>query len=181
MKNKKQLLIYISVLIIIIVNQYSLSKDIEYSKMDKEILDLNTTIITMHQIQYETDDNLDIYWNFSSKKKEPVVKPIEKINNIISIEKIKNKNILCIEKSCYRLIGIYQQRNTLIISLYNSKLKIKLKTFNINDKLESTVLISNIQSNTIEFSDLNSTRKWYFKTFDVNQTKYKPKEIINVN
>lgn len=114
-------------------------------------------------------------WNIVIKKEiqETNITKIQK--TVIEVE-LKDK-IICIEKKCFRLIGIFKNEEQSKITLYNEKWKKKLKAFSIGDKIYSSIYVRDIRNNKILFTDKNSTREWSLKLFDINSSKYKPKDF----
>ena len=175
-KNKMIILVSILAAIAILINQYNISDISTYTKPQKEILDLDKTIFEMYQKQYNIVNSQNTYWGI--KEDIEILPDIKDLNITTKLTLVtKNKNVICIEQSCYRLLGIYQDKGVFSVSLYNKDLKYKIKTYIKKEQLELDVIVSDIKQNKVEFLDINSTRRWNFKIFDVNQTKYKPKDI----
>ena len=175
-KNKMIILDSILAGIGILINQYNISDISTYKKPQKEILDLDKTIFEMYQKQYNIVNSQNTYWGI--KDGIEILSDIKDLNITTKLTLVtKDKNLLCIEKSCYRLVGIHQDKGLFSVSLYNKDLKHQIKTYVKKEKLELNIIISDIKQHKVEFLDINSSRKWDFKIFDVNQTKYKPKDI----
>ena len=177
LKNKKTIFIYLLIVGLIILDEYSHQTHPRYIPQSKKILSLNSTILKSYKDSSDTNRSFNKYWGVPEEKIVlKSVKPKQKEKKVM-IKKIKDKNILCIEKSCFSLIGIYQKNGKFSVMLYNKDLKDKLKSYKIHDILKSKVSITDISSDTVQFAEINATNRWDFKIFDVNQTKYKPKEI----
>jgi len=177
-KNKKTIIFFIIFLLFIVYQEFQKQNHISYKKPPKSILKLDSTILNSYMHLYDANRSLNIYWGIS----EPVVKKIiQKKNNKkphkTTIKKQKDKNVLCINKSCYELMGIYQNKHERFVSLYNKDLNKSLNSYRVGDTICSLLKVTKLKSNLVVFSEINATNKWYFKLFDVNITKYKPKEI----
>ena len=105
-------------------------------------------------------------------KKEEVVD----INKTKPIEVTLEKKTLCIEKKCFRLLGIFLDKQY-ASSFYVKDAKTKVQTFHVGEKINSSIKITNIDKNSVVFKDINSSREWRIKMFDINSSKYKPKEF----
>jgi len=177
LKNKKIIFIYLIIIGIITLSEYSYQTYPSYLPHPKKILSLNNTILKSYEGTSETNTSFNKYWGIHEKKVVLKSDKSQQKEKQIEIQKIKNKNILCIEKSCFKLIGIYQKDGKLSVMLYNKDMKDKLNSYTIHNILASKVTIANISSDSVQFTEINSTSRWDFKIFDVNQSQYKPKEI----
>jgi hypothetical protein len=179
LKNKNIILIFILLFAFVAVNEFRQQKQTSYQKPAKTILKLNKTILSNYTSKLDENEDIDGFWGLPKKAKK--AKKIQKDTNSTmqkpTIKKQKNKNILCIDKSCYKLLGIYHVKKRAFVALYNKTLKKSINSYAKNSVLELFVKITNISNDTVNFSEINSTNHWSFKLFDVNQTKYKPKEI----
>lgn len=134
-------------------------KDINFSKFWSTNLDTNL--------------NFNQLWDVSTKEK---IKKI--IKSDIDEVQISTKNkMICIDKSCYTLLAIAQSGFETKALLFNAKLKPKIQGFPVNSILEEQLKIINIDDYSVVFEELNRSHTWKLKIFDVNITKYKPKEI----
>lgn len=173
----KNLGIFAFIALLIIYAEYSTSKFESYTLPSKSILHLNENLFNSYTKQYKIDKDLNRYWGF---KKEVLEEDKSEDNNsktIIQITKKKNQNVLCIDSSCYRLLCIHYNTKEALVTLYNKNLKERVKDYKIKESLEHDIVVKSIRSHSVEFIDLNTSRSWKFKIFDVNQTKYIPKEI----
>ena len=126
--------------------------------------------------QYDENKSRNKCWGLPEYKCKVIMK--EDINKTKEVEVIykKRENVICIEKSCYRLLAIKNIEEKFEAILYNAKVKDKIVQLKKNDLFESTIYIDDISSNNVEIRDKQTDRKWNFTLFDVNATKYKPKE-----
>lgn len=175
--NKKSVALFVMLAAIIVYMEYEPSKLEDFTLPSKSILHFDETVFNMYHKKYDLVEDSNRYWGFeedvsvdenltdtnSSKEETQVTQP-------------DGKNVLCIEGSCYRLLGIHYNYKIPMVTLYNSDLKEKVKDYKTEDILESAIVINKIISNSVEFAEQNTTRKWTFKLFDINETKYKPKE-----
>lgn len=141
----------------------------------KTVLDIDIKTFEMFNKKHDINKNLNRYWGLAEEVaiKETIIDD----NNTIQITQPNGKNVLCINKSCYRLLGIHHNETISIVTMYNQDLKEKVKNYTTKEILESKIFIDKITHDTVEFVDLTTSQRWNFKIFDVNQTRYKPKEI----
>jgi len=177
--SNKVMLFYLIITLIIVYVEFNSSILKEYKLPSKSVLTLNKKIFGIYQKESSTVGNLNEIWGVS---REIIVvdtneSNLSKASKITEVIKEKKKNVLCIKKSCYRLLGVHYNKKRAFVTLYNKNLKEKVKDYKIKDNLESNIFVKNITLNHVDFKEINSTREWSFETFDVNQTKYLPKEI----
>ena len=155
-------------------NSYKLPpKSIDY--FDKNIFDSYTK-------EYNTSIDTNPYWGFSKDMSMFTEDNETNTTSILTeVSKKEGSNVLCITSSCYRLLGIYYNDDNVSITLYNKEFKNKIRAYTINSKIKENIIIDNITSTEVFFKDTNSSRAWHFEIFDVNSTKYKPKEIEDEN
>ena len=175
---KKMLLFYLVLASMIILNEFSQTSEEIYQKPQKPILSLDTQSLDAYTRKHSADENLNTFWGIPlESKKTNVVKTDENQTKTMDIKKTPGQNQICIEESCYRLVGIHKEANRFYATLYNKESNESLKSYTLGDNLKSKIKIANITTNSVKLEDLNSKDTWYFKIFDVNQTKYRPKEI----
>ena len=181
--NKKNTLLFALIAIVIIFIKYEPSKLDNYKLDSKAILYLDEVVFEMYHKKYDTNKDLNRYWGYSKELSAEEIAMREKaLNEKIDKKKTKityenGKNVLCIIDSCYRLVGIHYNYRTPIVTLYNKDLKEKIKNYKKKDIIDKKVIVNNISSHEVEFINLETDEKYYFEQFDVNQTKYKPKEV----
>jgi len=96
---------------------------------------------------------------------------------ILDLVEVKPKaKTICIKNSCYKFLGIIKNKNRLSLSLFNINQKPMIQEFYKFDTIENRIKIMDIQNYTITIKELNSSQKWELKMFDINVSKYKPKE-----
>lgn len=177
--NKRHVSIFFFFLLLVFFMQYKSSKFTEYKLPSKTVLSLDTKVFNMFSKRYETDKDFNPYWRFSKEKVDLLTKEKNTTTaELLNVTKKKGENRLCIASSCYRLLGVYLTNSSAIVTLYNKGLKKRVKEYSLHDTLESNITIDSITSHSVLFKELNSSRSWKFKLFDVNQTKYKPKDVI---
>ena len=121
-----------------------------------------------------TDKQWGILPKKVNKKINKKVDLVKKISKVLVI--LKNKT-LCIEKECFKLLGIFQRGHHDYASFYNKNSKKTVKDFLAGEIINRSIKIKSIVKKSIVFSDINSTREWSINLFDVNSSKYKPKEF----
>jgi len=182
MKNSIWIFIYITLLIIIAffefnkIEKNSSALGLNNYKIEKnKILD---KIFLEYTVPLDKVSVTDKQWGIIVKKK--ILKKEENLTKTKEVKKtvvtLKGTTV-CIEKECFKLLGIFSSQNLSYASFYNKESKKKLKTFRVGDILASTVKIETIVKKKVIFKDINSSRVWHMKLFDVNSSKYRPKEF----
>ncbi|SFV71413.1 hypothetical protein MNB_SV-13-1306 [hydrothermal vent metagenome] len=182
MRNSIWIFLYIALLVLIVFFEFN------QTKKSNNSLALNSYKIeenkALDKIFLEYIEPLDK--NSVSNKQWGIVikkKILKKEKNITKTKEVKKVLVtlkgttLCIEKECFKLLGIFSNHNLNYASFYNKKSKKKIKTFRVGDILGSTVKIETIVKKKVIFKDINSSRVWHMKLFDVNSSKYRPKEF----
>ena len=181
MKNSLWIFLYVLLLVSIVF--------FEYQKKDE-----NSKAILNHKYEVKNNKELDLFLfdytkpldnNFTINEQWGIVPPKEKkvkkeeiqdINKSKPIEVILKEKTLCIEKKCFKLLGIFLEKRY-SSSFYIEEAKNKVQTFKVGEILALTIKIKSIRKNRIIFKDINSTNEWTIKMFDINSSKYKPKEF----
>lgn len=180
--NKKKILIFILLLLGVFMSEYEMIDSKKSELSSSTILYLDENLFNMFHKKYETAKDTGIYWGFEPEALEKKKKDINTTKSkLLKVNKKEMQNILCIEDTCYRLLGIYKEQNVSKISVYNQDLKAKIATYKSNDTLQESLVVKTIKHNSVVFQDKDSNRTWQFKLFDVNQSMYKPKEILDEN
>ena len=141
----------------------------------KDILELNTT----HFQEKMKLHNIKIFYGYLWGIKETKKIKIKTKKTIVKKEhKIKKeKNNICIDKNCFTFLAIVQKKFTLSALFYSPLFhKNHIKPLMFNEVLSESLYIKQITQNSVTLFDKNSSTQWNFKIFDVNQTKYKPKD-----
>lgn len=131
-------------------------------------------LIQAYMQSSEADGGFNEQWGivFKKVKKEPIELNTTKLTEVT----LKDKTI-CIEQMCFKLLGIFYQNDSSYASFYNKNSKEKVHAFLEEEILNSSIKIKSIVQKNIFFEDVNSTRKWKMTLFDINSSKYKPKEF----
>ena len=183
MRNNLFILLYIMFLLIILMVEFLDFKAIEqvdinnnYSIDKNEKIDKLFTEYTNQLIENNRSNQL---WGIVIKKSKDVKLTVEnnKTKEIKLVDVIQKRDELCVEKNCFKLLGIFTENGHAVASFYNSESKDKLRVFSRIDIIDKSIYIESIVDNRILFKDENSTREWSMKLFDINSTKYKPKEL----
>jgi len=157
--------------------QFMLEDQHFYEKPPSSCKELNTTIFETFLKQPKSDIAVAHLWGLKENNQKVQNMSSEKTNTPKETQtKItQSKNLLCIEESCYRLLGFYKQ-NRSYVSFFNNDREPKIVNIAIGESLDSTVTLSSIDKNTIILDEIDGDRSWEFKLFDVNSTKYRPKK-----
>ena len=124
---------------------------------------------------YKVNEAYDTLWGIKSSR----VLSAEEKNRQQKIKTLKTtldpkEKKFCIEKECYRLIGLYTSENIPSVSFYNKTTK--LKDYHLKQTLSHTIVIEAISNSSVTLAEANTSRSWTLRLFDVNETKYKPKD-----
>jgi len=172
--------ILLLVMFFISYREYLLDDGHTYQKPPSIFNELNTSVFKTFLKQPKTDRSVAHLWGLQGRSKD-IKKDLLDENQ--TQEQIKSKgpeitqtqNALCIEKSCYRLLGFYK-KNRDYVSFFNKDIEPHIQTITKGDNLNNFVELESINKNTITLGEINTTRKWKFSLFDVNTTKYIPKQ-----
>lgn len=158
---------------------YTIVDEKSFDVRSKEIATLDTTKLQNYTSPIDINRSKNSFWGI----KEPQLAEQEETNTSLEETELlrvtQEKNALCITDDCFRLLGTHYENKKAYVSLYNSKLKNKIKSFSMGDDLKEGVFVASIAQNEVVFGELNSSRLWSFRLFDVNTTKYKPQEKID--
>ena len=136
----------------------------------KDIFELNDTAFQEKMKIYDTKRFYGYIWGIKEERKKKIKRSQEYIIK-------KEKNSICIDKSCFTFLAIVQKKSILSALFYSKKFhKNHIKSLTFNEVLSESLYIKKITRNSVTLFDKNSTTQWNFKIFDVNKTKYKPKD-----
>ena len=176
-----QIKIWIATSIILVVSftnifeLFSNHKTVEPMEVSKFNYSKNDTFASWFT-QYDEKKPRGRDWGLANFKKEkPLVKSKPKPKKKKTIKVVQKKNLLCIDKSCYRLLAIKKFDDDVEVIFYNKALKKKLTKFKNNDLVEQNIFIHDISSSSVVLKELNTNRSWKFTMFDVDKSKYIPK------
>jgi len=178
MKNRKIFLLYLFVLCIVVLLAYNRYTSKQNISVSKTILPLPKQTVTIYKKQFDTNRSFGYIWGIANEKKktEMVATKDEHKHKKHELHITQDKSSICIEKSCYRLLGIYHKGKVAYISFYSKTFKKGIKDFTLHEKLDKSLYIKSVKDTTLVIADKNSSKEWRFKLFDVNATKYRPKD-----
>ena len=174
MKNRKPLLLYLAVVLLTIFFAYDFYDDTQRTVTGRTIKELRSDTIKMYKEKFDMNKAFGYLWGIKESADALTQDDSNTTNDILQVK--KKGGALCIEKECYRLLGIYHKGKVPYVSFYSKKFKNGLQDFTLNERLDKTIYIKGIKHAEVVIADENSSREWKFKFFDVNATKYKPKE-----
>jgi hypothetical protein len=181
MKTNIWILLYLFLLLLIVAVEYQES-DIPPQRISNHKYEIKENK-ALEGLFLEYIEPLDS--NISLNKLWKILPPkVKKVKKIVVKDKNKTKRLkvtlkektICIEKKCFRLLGIFLDKQY-ASSFYVKDAKEKVQTFKVGERLSQGVQINKIEKNTIVFNEMNTTREWHIKLFDINSSKYKPKEF----
>lgn len=180
MKNRLFILLYLLLLLFIFwfefhKKEYNMTRlsGYEYDKQNTLMLD---KVIQEYLQPLDNDLVSNKAWGIVFKKieKQPMVNDENKTKQV---EVVLKEKTLCIQKRCFRLLGIFSENGRHHATFYDAKAREKLKKFSTGEIMKESIYIKKVSENRVMFSEMNSTREWKIKQFDVNGSKYKPKEF----
>ena len=179
MKNKFIFSIYLLFILITVFLAYNYySKNNSYIN-EKTILSPNLKIFAKYKESFDTNKSLGYIWGL----KDEVTKKVIVENNETNISKIgmlqvvKKDSSICVKKDCFRFLGVFTKKDKPYISLYSKNFKHKIDDFSVGNLISYSLYVKSVTHSKVTIEDKNSSREWSFQLFDVNATKYKPKDI----
>ena len=176
MKNSLWVLLYLLLLLLIVFFEYKKSENklLNGSVYDYKIEENRALeeLFLSYTDNLNIDFDLDGQWGIAKREKE--VKESERTEQVHV--RVKEKT-LCIEQECFRLLGLFQKEQHHYASFYNKNSKEKVKEFLVGEIINRSIKIKTIMKKSVIFEDINSTREWHMRLFDVNSSKYKPKDF----
>jgi len=98
----------------------------------------------------------------------------KEMNNTAGVEITIKDRGFCINQECYKILSIMDVNNVSHISLFSLSDK-KNIYLNTNTELVKNIKFK-VKDNVITLIDMNSSKEFKIDYFDVNLSKYKPKE-----
>lgn len=176
--SRRTIIVFLLLCIAVFFMQYDFFKSNTFRLPPKSIHFFDKNIFDTYKEEYNTSIDTNPFWGFAQDMSKFKEKNETKTTILdINVTQKEGTNVLCIVNSCYRLIGIYYNNTNARITIFNKTFKTKIRDYRLHDILQDGIAVSKITSTKVFFEDVNSTRKWHFELFDVNSTKYKPKEI----
>ncbi len=115
-----------------------------------------------------------------SRNKAPVSSKKNKEASENRIEILRKGRTICRGKTqCYRLLGFFSREGRGYASFYAKGRKPSILGVEINESLPGMpdLYLREAEPGRVVVAERNGTRAWIFGFFDVNQSKYRPKEI----
>ena len=181
MKNSIWILLYVALLLLIVFFEFKKTEDSStsvvmnhYKIEENKVLD---SVIGEYTKPLSLTSVTDKQWGIVPKKVKKVKKEENLTKEVPEVLVTLTKKTLCIEKECFKLLGIFARGKQHYASFYNKNSKKTVQEFLVGETIHSSIKIKTIMKKSIVFSDINSTREWKINLFDVNSSKYKPKEF----
>jgi len=180
MKNSIWILLYLLILLLIVFFEYNKSNNkIQNTSVYEYKIEENKALKILF-LEYMKESNIsfdiDSQWGIVKKKTEEK-NSTKELNVTKEVSVTLKENTLCIEKNCFKLLGIFTEDNKEMASFYAKESKEKVQQFLVGEIMSVTIKIKSIMKKNVIFKDINSTREWQMKLFDVNSSKYKPKDF----
>jgi len=177
---KKQILLLSFGLGIVFLFAYDFFPTREYATHEKDILQVDSKSFERFTKVFDTNRSFAYMWGIKEKvvtvKEQNSTKESDTNTTTYTIKKEKNK--LCIDANCYRFLGMYHKKDKKYVVFY-SKIVPNNHIIAISSKevLQEPLYLKEIKQNHFTVAQNNTTNEWQFDIFDVNVTKYKPKDI----
>lgn len=177
--NKLFILLYLLLLLLMVWMEFRASETTVESISNRDYrIDENPKLDEIFQ-EYQKPlgfNKMNVQWGIV-KKKIVEKKTIKELNVTKQVNVTVKEKTLCIEKECFKLLGTFKESTHSYASFYNQEHKEKIQVFLVGEKMFLSVKLKSIMKNKIVFTDNNSTREWSIKMFDINSSKYKPKDF----
>lgn len=170
----KKIVILVLISFFILLNELSIDQKEIFTGTKKNIKSFNNSKIEEIFI-LNTNSNTNKYWSLKEVKK---IKEIKKEKSLV-LNITQKGNTICISKSCYKLVGIFKKEDKYFVTLYCKDKKKRLKDYTSGEVIENNIKIGSISSKEVELVSFTDSKKWYFKIFNVEAQKYKPKKEKN--
>jgi len=177
--NRKQalLLFQLSLIIFTIFISYKIYDKPSVQLFPKVLSTPNLEQIEYYTKHFDTNRSFGYLWGISDNL---TLRKKEKKNSDAELQKLAKvvvrDNKICIDKDCYFVIGLLVKGDEKFTLIYSKNLKNGLESFAKDDIVADRILIREIFDNSVLFYDINTSLEWKFKFFDVNVSKYKPKD-----
>jgi len=184
MKNSIPLLAQLFFISIVAFFSYkTFNDDINTFSKSKYIKELNTTLFLQNQKTFPMLKDFSYIWGIKMPKKtiEKKKKANDKKKKKKTLKITKKKNQICVDKNCYRFLGLYYKKDKLYITFYSKKFKKRIKDFSLGEELVKPLYLKEFKENRLYIKDKQNNKTWYFDFFNVNTKKYKPKDINESN
>jgi len=177
MKLSSKLGIYIALTLLMYLSVYKFFDKEDYISTKRDILKFDKDIFDKRMSKLTVNEYFNYLW-------------LEKNNNILennmndlnkgkkgNLINIKKPYTICINSNCFRLIAILKKNNIAYAAFYSKQFpKDHIKLFNESTQLYNNLIIKKVFDDSVVFSEYNTTQKWKIFLFDVNASKYKPKD-----
>ncbi len=172
-------LIYLLLAVLVVLWSVNFYRSKPLPQTQKTIAELNEKVWDHYLNPIETNCSIRHIWGLkpkapkSPKNPPKVVKPKE-----TSHKPTVKKREICLDKICYRLLGLYEKNQQYRAVFYTNNPKYphaKIKEYHQGDLLFDHIYIKEISLSEIVLEDKLSQELWDFQVFYVNPNKYKPK------
>ena len=177
MSSRKQILLVILVMSITFFLAYDFFPTKKYITHEKDIIQLESKAFKKFTQAFDTNRSFAYIWGIKEKtlQEQNTIKTLDTNTTKWKIKKEKNK--LCINANCYRFLGMYHKQGKNYVVFYANKIpKNHIAALEAKQMLQKPLYIKEITHNHFTIAQSNTTKEWQFDIFDVNATKYKPKD-----
>jgi len=172
MKLNKQLLLYIVLSIVSYIVFYDFFDMKSYETSQKDIVQLNNKLWEDKTKLYVAHIDYNSLWIKEQKQNDKKQKVFKGKCHIS-----KQGSLICIDKECFNLLAIVKKNGINYATFYAESFPANhIEMFAKNTFLYKDIVIFDITNDSISLYKKDTQQSWKFFLFDVNISKYKPKD-----
>jgi len=159
-------------------------REVYLSDINKSIINIEEKIVINSEEIYPSTYNI---WGLNRSKlleeRENKIKSRLEEDNKITNNKSFEENIninhktICIDKKCWKFLGVFTMNNTRNVTLLSLGKQEKLETFKKGDILLDSLVIRSIEENRMVVFHSKKEKVFILKLFDINISAYYPTKI----
>ncbi|UCN00594.1 hypothetical protein LCX93_01375 [Sulfurimonas sp. SWIR-19] len=176
---KNQILFFLFTMTVIFLLAYDFFDKKNYRTHKKDILEVDAKPFEQFTKVFDTNRTFAYMWGIKEQviQTKELNSTKEQESNTTNYTITKEKNRLCIDKNCYRFLGMYYKEGAKYVVFYGKTLPNNhIAAIGYKQTLQEPLYIKEIRHNHFTVAQNNTTKEWQFDIFDVNATKYKPKD-----
>jgi len=177
MIKSKLVYMYLLLATLIVVLEWIPLDDISPTTLSKEKVEINQKDLDLWKKQYDENKSSNEKWGLPKGAEEFALNTLEDENTSQQVQVSIDQQSICINKSCYRLLGIKMKTQEFAVVLYNINTKEKITEYYEGDLLEHNISVNQVLAQSVKFINEDTQEDWKLEIFDVNETKYIPKDI----
>lgn len=174
----KHFLLYVIIVILSIFSEYKYSSNLKYESQQKKIYKFqNEKVLSNYSYYFDQNITYGIFWDMENE--ELLLKNGQDSSKQQKKFKIKfdsTKDSICINTSCNKLLAVKFIEKEPYVIFYNETLNKKIFSLKKGDLLDDYLRVEDILNTKVVIKEPETDNSWTIKLFDVNQTKYLPKD-----